>query len=129
MKKLQTVLCVDDDAITLFLFKALVQKTNFAAKVITSKNGSEAIDYLINHLHKEQELPEYIFLDLNMPEMNGWEFLDAFQQLQFANTTPKVIILTSSINIEDKKKAASYSIVEQYIEKPLRANHLLEMVS
>ena len=121
---LDLILCVDDDPITLMLFKKVAQKASFAKEIINAMNGEEAITY-INNITKEEKIPQLIFLDLNMPIMGGWEFLDLFNASDyFSQNNTKVIILTSTIDPEDIKKAKSYPNVIEFFSKPITVEML-----
>lgn len=117
-----TILCVDDDPITLMLCKKVIVKAGFSEKILFANNGKEAID-LIEKCQKEPEAntpPQLIFLDLNMPIINGWDFLDYFTKNNdpyFSNT--KVIILSSTIDPADYNKAKQYNVVSHFISKPI----------
>ncbi len=123
---LDLILCVDDDPITLMLCKMVINRSEFAQELITAQNGEEALNYFddlkLNNLGNEiQRYPELIFLDLNMPVMGGWEFLDSFikedYRTQFKNC--KVIVLSSTIDPEDIGKAKTYPMVMDFLSKPI----------
>jgi CheY-like chemotaxis protein len=123
---LNLIMCVDDDPITLMLFKKVVQKAAFANEITNAINGQVAIT-LINTINssEEEKRPELIFLDLNMPVMGGWEFLDLFNASNYYNlNNTKVIILTSSIDPEDIKKSKSYPNVIEFLSKPITVEML-----
>ena len=129
---IKKLLCIDDDVTTLMLIKMVTEKASFAKEVVTAMNGKEALEYYQNLLNdsaeKKADYPSLIFLDLNMPIMNGWEFLDEFVGNllpQFPDT--KVVILSSSANPVDKEKAKQYPIIIGYISKPITAD-LLKML-
>lgn len=129
---IKTLLCIDDDKTTLMLIKMVTEKASFAKDVVTASNGKEALEYyhdlLKQTVDKQADYPQLIFLDLNMPVMNGWEFLDEFVNNiypQFPDT--KVVILSSSANPVDKEKAKQYPIIIGYISKPITAD-LLKML-
>lgn len=129
---MNTVLCVDDDSISLTISKLLLKRTGFAAEVHTAVDGSDAIDYF-SHLFLENEdptiaAPNLIILDINMPVMNGWEFLEEYMK-QFAEKLPntKVIILSSTIDPEDFTRAKKYDVVAQFVSKPLSVENLSEL--
>ena len=129
---IRKLLCIDDDVTTLMLIKMVTEKASFAKDVITVSNGKEGLEYYNNLLtesaEKRVDYPQLIFLDLNMPVMNGWEFLDEFVNNiypQFPDT--KVVILSSSANPVDKEKAKQYPIIIGYISKPITAD-LLKML-
>lgn len=121
---LDLIMAVDDDPITLMLFKKVVQKASFAGKIINAINGEEAIAYF-NTINNEETKPQLIFLDLNMPVMGGWEFLDLFNNSKYyyLNNT-KIIILTSTIDPEDIKKSKTYPNVIEFISKPITVEML-----
>lgn len=118
---LETVLCIDDDPITLMLCKNVISKTSFSKEIATAKNGKEALNYfdtikIMNSIYKTQ----LIFLDLNMPLMDGWGFLDNFctsEYAKFHNT--KIIILSSTIDPYDLEKSKKYPLVIDFFSKPI----------
>lgn len=120
------ILCVDDDAITLMLCKKVIAKAEFSLEIDTSSNGEEALKYFEN-LKKEKEAnnvilePQLIFLDLNMPVMNGWEFLDIFSKSDYHTVFPdvKVIVLSSTIDPKDIEKVKQYPMVLNFLSKPI----------
>lgn len=127
---IKKLLCIDDDEITLMLIKMVTEKASFAKEVITAANGKEALDYYYNLLHSEIKVapPELVFLDLNMPVMNGWEFLDEFIQKVYPSfPDTKIVVLSSSSNPVDKEKAKQYPIIIGYIPKPITAD-LIKML-
>lgn len=117
-------MCVDDDPITLMLFKKIVEKASFAKEIVNAMNGEEAITF-INAITYEDSKPQLIFLDLNMPIMSGWEFLDLFNNSTYykLNNT-KIIILTSTIDPEDIKKSKTYPNVIEFLSKPITVEML-----
>lgn len=89
---LDKILCVDDDAIALMLCKMVLSKNSFSTEIATATNGEEALNYFKNLKKTITEnpsiqIPQLIFLDLNMPVMGGWEFLDHFREDEFQNST------------------------------------------
>ena len=122
---LELIMCIDDDPITLMLFKKVVQKASFANKIINTNNGQEAIKLINTINNNENHPPQLIFLDLNMPVMDGWEFLDLFNNSNYFNQNDtKIIILTSTIDPEDIKKAKSYPNVIEFLPKPITVEML-----
>jgi len=120
------ILFVDDDPITLMLCKKVIEKTQFSQIIETANNGEDALRYLdnlIDELNKNKDilLPQLIFLDLNMPIMGGWEFLDLFSKDKYYKTFPdlKVIVLSSTIDPKDIEKSKSYSMVIDFLSKPI----------
>jgi CheY-like chemotaxis protein len=121
MAKFKTVLLIEDDPITVMVCERIIRMTGFAEKVVSVTNGQEAMELIQEQANTHpEELPQLIFLDINMPVMNGWEFLGQFHQLQpFFSRQPDIYILSSTVDPEDYKKAASYQVVKQFISKPL----------
>ena len=123
---LDTILFVDDDPITLMLCKKVISKAAFSNQIITAQNGEEAINlfrYLLDD--SEKTVPELIFLDLNMPIMGGWEFLEEFSKptfKQFHNI--KVIVLSSTIDPEDLEKIKEFPMVMDFLPKPISLSML-----
>ncbi len=119
---IKRLLCVDDDNITLTLIKLVVNKASFAEEIITKHNGKEALDYYIGLSENipSENYPELIFLDLNMPVMGGWDFLEEFTKklyLKFNKT--RVVILSSSTDPEEKARAKNYPMIVDYLPKPI----------
>jgi CheY-like chemotaxis protein len=133
---LNKILCIDDDPITLMLCKKVISKTVFSQAIDTALNGVDAIKYLDDFILKLQnnpnivkELPELIFLDLNMPVMNGWEFLDTFSQNNYKEifNNTKVVVLSSTIDPRDIEKSKTYSMVIDFLSKPITIE-MLELI-
>jgi len=129
---LDKIFCVDDDAITLMLCKKVIERVGFAKEIITAQNGEEAFAYF-EELSTQQELnpdyPKLVLLDLNMPIMNGWEFLDAYQERGYQNVfkAAKFIVLSSTIDPQDVDKAKKYSVVLDFLSKPITKEMLEEL--
>ncbi|KDN56366.1 response regulator [Flavobacterium seoulense] len=123
---LDLILCVDDDPITLMLCKKVISKATFSNTIITAKNGEEALQYLDLILdHKENKLPNLIFLDLNMPVMDGWEFLENFNTDKYAKiNNTKIVVLSSTIDPEDLQKSKNYPMVIDFLSKPITTDML-----
>ncbi len=115
---LQTLL-VDDDKIVIFLHKTMVVKTGISTQPLVFNDGKQALDFLKAQYSEENAY--LILLDINMPIMNGWEFLDAIQELSYANKL-YIIMVTSSVDGADKEMAKKYPQVIGYIEKPIDLN-------
>lgn len=121
---LETILCIDDDPITLMLCKMVITKASFSKEIATAKNGEEALKYF-NTLKQTDpnsvlKKPQMIFLDLNMPVMGGWEFLDSFVTADYSDfNETKVIILSSTIDPEDLEKSKKYPMVMDFLSKPI----------
>lgn len=125
MATFKNVLLVEDDPITVLVCDRIIKMNDFAETVFSCENGRRAMDYLLQKLELNQELPEIIFLDINMPVMNGWDFLDELEQIkdQFTNL-PRIFILSSTVDPEDLSRAKTFSTVEDFISKPLDKEYL-----
>ena len=135
-KKLNCVLLIDDDFATNFINKKIVQKANITTHIQVALNGKEAIDYLCNKgkFKSEETLnpqPELIFLDINMPVMDGWEFINAYKNLIPDEQKKKIniIMLTSSFNPADKAKADTIKEIADYRQKTLNTAILQEIMT
>jgi CheY-like chemotaxis protein len=129
---IRKVLCVDDDSISLTISQLLLKRTGFAQEVDTAIDGSDALDYFEKLFSTDPAAvntpPGLILLDINMPVMNGWEFLQAYVPL-YADKLPhtRIVILSSTIDPEDFALAKQYPVVVQFISKPLSIENLEEL--
>lgn len=118
VKKLQKVLLVDDDEIVNSINKVIIKHARFADEIISETVASKALEYI----QKQKELnglPDLIFLDINMPEMDGWDFVDEYVKLGFEESGPRIIMLTSSINPRDENRASLIDVITDFMSKPL----------
>ncbi|WP_170982850.1 response regulator [Dyadobacter frigoris] len=110
---------IDDERICSFLAQKLIKKLVPDSQISHFSNGQEAIDFIAQHRSIVWSLPELIFLDINMPITNGWDFLDILQELKISNYHPLIYISSSSQDVNDIEKAKTYSSVRGYLCKPL----------
>ncbi|MEI7508336.1 MAG: response regulator [Flavobacterium sp.] len=125
-KKVHTVLLVDDDLAINYFHKRLLSKSDLSDVIITLYNGEVAIQALIeNNLTLTENDKLLVFLDLNMPIMNGWQFLDEYEKIKKSlKFECKIFVLSSSINPDDIKKAESNAFVSRYLAKPLSMDNV-----
>ncbi|MCB1190982.1 MAG: response regulator [Leptospiraceae bacterium] len=129
MKKIDRLYIIDDDEIFHFITKEIVNSTNLVENVETFSDGFKAINVLKSVQNTPQRLPEMILLDLNMPILDGWGFLEEYIALK--PKLPKkitIFIVSSSIDPIDVEKAKSIHEVKDYIIKPLNEDKFLEII-
>lgn len=118
MNKLNCILLVDDDDTTNFVNQMLLEDLKVAQQVLIANNGWEALQ-LIKRQWSEHDCPELILLDLNMPEMDGFEFLEAYKELEFGQKqSVMILVLTTSMNPVDVERLRKTPI-KGIINKPL----------
>lgn len=123
MKKIDLAYIIDDDDILVMLVKMLIKQNPLYESSQEFFNGEDAITHLHTIVANGEQLPDVILLDLNMPIMDGWQFLDAFVQLELEKEIP-VFIATSSIDPKDIEKSKQYKPVKGYIKKPVKKENL-----
>ncbi|MBS1622957.1 MAG: response regulator [Bacteroidetes bacterium] len=119
---------VDDDPAYTHLAKFLIADADDETDITTFSDGDLAIDHLTAHLTDAEALPDLILLDINMPRMDGWQFLDEYAALQ--DRLPRritIYMLSSSIADGDKKRAAEYPFVKGYLVKPLEGEQFIRI--
>jgi len=118
--KLTCIMLVDDDHHDNFFHEREIKKTSSETIVIEKNTGLEALEYLNSQKEDKNMLPDLIFLDINMPGMNGWDFLAEYEQLDTELQNRVIIImLTTSDNEDDVSRAKAWRSVSDYITKPL----------
>lgn len=130
MKKIEIIALIDDDPAFVFITEKIIEKTNHFKEVKVFDNGLNALNYLKENLNNDTHLPNIIFLDLSMPVMDGWQFLDEYALLEIKNKSKiTVYICSSSISPYDITRAKSISEVTDFIIKPITKEKLTEIVS
>lgn len=125
MMKLNKVLLVDDSQPSNFLSKLTLQKHGINCSIDECLNGKKAVEYL----RKSEECPGVILLDINMPVMDGFEFLENYKNEAKCFDKSKVFMLTSSARDEDKNKSMKHDFVKGYFAKPLTEEHVEEILA
>jgi CheY-like chemotaxis protein len=129
-KPIKSILLVDDDEATNFLHKIIIKDAGCSEYVHVANNGKRAIEYLSSVTGGKYPQPDLIFLDINMPVMDGWEFLEAYQELPEDQRAKMVLVmLTSSLNPDDDIKARGYKEVSGFRNKPLTVGILDEIIN
>ncbi|MBO0590914.1 response regulator [Cellulophaga sp. E16_2] len=120
---------IDDDPISVFGLKKVLRKTNLCKDIIVYQNGFEAITSLKELLEIKKNLPPIIFLDLNMPIMDGWDFLEDFIKIpETDRENVKIYIISSSVDPRDLLKAKSYSEVNNFFVKPITTTDIQKVI-
>ena len=129
MKKIETFCIVDDDDIYQFTTSLLLKKTDLVNKIIVFSNGLKAINFLKDEMGTKENIPDVLFLDINMPVMDGWEFLEEY--LLIKPMMPKTVVIymvSSSVNEKDVLKAKSISALSGYMVKPISSQNIMEVI-
>ncbi|MES1198049.1 MAG: response regulator [Chitinophagaceae bacterium] len=122
-KKLNCILLIDDDEPTNYISKFLIEEADCTEHIHIVQTGQSALDYLTNDNIAVR--PDLIFLDINMPAMNGWEFLDKYNKLEQKHKEGIVIVmLTTSLNPDDEIKASEMPCIAGFENKPLTSEKL-----
>ncbi len=124
------VFIVDDDDIYQFTMGVTLKNIPEVKLTSTFGDGAEAIDHIITHLNEPDSLPDIIFLDINMPVMDGFQFMEEFVDLlPKLEKTIKVYLVSSSIDPKDIKKAKRMDAISDYLVKPIKSEDIKEIVS
>lgn len=126
--KLHTILLVDDDEISNYITEALIKEIDISETLSVATDGQQALDYLQQHpvVNNKAEGHILVLLDLNMPVMDGFEFMDEYQQQNWKDKAT-IIMLTSSSNPKDMEKAKNYDFAG-YLQKPFSQQDLRKII-
>ena len=128
MSKIGTVMLVDDNDTDNFISKRIIEITEFSDNVIVKNSGKSALDYILENQENLDQIPEIIFLDINMPIVDGFVFLYEYEKFGTAvKDKCRVIILSSSDNKRDIDKIIHNDFVIKFVTKPLTEKTLEEI--
>lgn len=128
MNSVNSVWLIDDDKIYLFAMKRIMETLHMADKIYSYQNGSEAIEALVNK--DEVEWPNLIMVDINMPVMDGWEFMTKYQEITAQKEgKPRIYMVSSSIDEADISRAQKIQALNGYLIKPIDKTQLEEVVA
>lgn len=129
MTTLKTLTIVDDDDIFVFLTTKIIEQTNLVDLIKGFGNGLDAINFLKENKNNVDALPDIILLDLSMPIMNGWQFLEEYNKLNpTIGKKITIYICSSSISPDDITRAKTISEVSDYIIKPITKDKLIDLI-
>lgn len=130
MKKLKNILLIDDNEADNYLHQMTLEEVGCAEKISVLENGKKALDYLLDLKENELPFPDLIFLDINMPLLNGWEFVEAFNEFNSGlEQSIVVVMLTTSLNPDDEDKAEKNKGVNGFLNKPLTSDTIHDILS
>jgi CheY-like chemotaxis protein len=120
-KKLPLIAIIDDDTIYQFMLTRILNNNKLAEKIITFTDGEKAIQHLMDNKIAHENIPDVIFLDVNMPIMDGWMFIEAYANMK-TEIHKKIVIfmLSSSVDPVDIERAGKISEISNYIVKPIK---------
>lgn len=124
----RTICIIDDDKIYQSLTKRLLMKFYPDVNVLQFFDGADAIEYIDYTIKNNEELPNVILLDINMPMMDGWEFLEALERLNPNFAKMNIHVVSSSIAVQDMEKARSNTHIIDYITKPIQSEILKSLI-
>lgn len=130
MSFIQNICIIDDDPICVFGIKKILREINFSNQITVYANGQEAIAGFENLILAGEKLPTVVLLDLNMPIMDGWDFLEDFKKLpNKSKDHVHINIISSSVDPRDILKAKEFSYVNNYFFKPIAQKDLLKVIA
>ncbi|WP_285009860.1 response regulator [Pedobacter faecalis] len=127
MSKIDIACLIDDDRMFTYLLSKQMKLMDFCEGVLVFNDGLDALKYLKPIIESPESLPSVILLDLNMPVLDGWQFLDEFTKFK-PNKKITIYIVSSSIDQQDHLRAAQYREVSRFYVKPISKEHLVEML-
>jgi len=130
MAKIQSLCVIDDDVIYQFAAKLTIKQLDLAEQVLTFSNGELAKNYFVENAENQALLPDVLLLDINMPIMDGWDFLNWFSEnRKLIKKNIPIFMVSSSIDWRDIEKAKSYAEVVDYVSKPLTDGSFYEIIA
>lgn len=128
-RNLNCILLIDDDEAVNFIHNRVIQKSGCSKEVAVARNGQEGLEFLTTKVDGKYPQPDLIFLDINMPVMNGWEFLEEYEKLEKDQKGREIIVmLTTSLNPDDKERAKKIAHIDDFHPKPLSEAHLKKIL-
>ena len=129
MSKPLIICIIDDDDVYQFTITKAIKKNSIVKKILVFSDGKEGIDFLIDNIANVEDIPDIIFLDINMPIMDGWQFLEEYVKLK-PRVGKKVTIymISSSVDPVDVTRAKAMSEISDYLIKPIKSEQVSEII-
>lgn len=120
-EKLKSILLVDDDEASNFLHSIFINKLDLGVDINFALNGQEALDFILGKSQAQLKMPCMVMLDLEMPVMNGWRFINAYEEHVPKKLKDKItiVLVTISDNQKDRERAADNALIADFSQKPL----------
>lgn len=127
-KELKFIMLIDDDLAANYFHKIIIEDAKIGEKLKVFPSGQEALDYLASAKERNYALPDLILLDINMPRIDGWQFMEEFKRLGvWESSYTRVVMLTTSSNPRDKERADKIEEIVDLINKPLSVEKLQKL--
>jgi CheY-like chemotaxis protein len=128
-KKLRNIVLIDDNKLTNFFHKKILERIDCAEEIHAFENAESALEFISSSIGKDSQKRDLIILDLNMPGMNGWEFIEEYRNFtEDIKANVNVIMLSSSINPDDKTKASEIKEIAEFCIKPLMEESTKDLI-
>lgn len=125
-KKVKCILLIEDCEADSYLHSKVIRGIQAAEQIVIKESGHDAMDFLRQKVERNEPLPEIIFLDINTPGSGGWDFVEDYKSSDYLSSdNTHLIMLSGSLNPDDKEKSKSYSIIQEYLQKPLKRDQLI----
>ncbi|MCG2418831.1 response regulator [Aequorivita sp. F47161] len=130
MNNIQNICIIDDDSIYQYAVTATIKAYKLADQVLVFSDGEEALDFIRDNIDSSENLPDVILLDLNMPVMDGFQFMDEYKLIKpKVGKKISVYMVSSSVDPQDVEKAKQISEISDYIIKPIKPKELASILS
>ncbi|MFZ1807528.1 MAG: response regulator [Cyclobacteriaceae bacterium] len=130
MSKAVVICIIDDDDVYQYTVTRALKSSSLAKKILVFSDGEEAIDFMSDNIANKESLPDVIFLDVNMPIMDGWEFLEEYVKLKpRVGKIITIYMVTSSVDPVDVERAEKFSEISDYLVKPIQPDQIRELVA
>lgn len=130
MGKAVVICIVDDDDVYQYTITRALKSDRLVKKMLVFSDGEEALDFVTDNIGKKENLPDVIFLDVNMPIMDGWQFLEEYVKIKpRVGKQITIYMVTSSVDPVDVEKAEKFQEISDYLVKPIQPDQLRELVA